>query len=64
MRDKILEFVGGYIKEHGYSPSMREIGEAIGVDSTSHVSFHIDRLVEEGRLTKEPNIARSIRVVK
>jgi repressor LexA len=64
MRDKVLAFIDAYIKEHGYSPSFREIGEALGISSTSHVSYWVTRLVLEGRLTKEPNIARSVRVVK
>ena len=63
MGNKILTFIDSYIKEHGYSPTMREIGEAVGISSTSHVSYWIDRLVEEGKITKQKNIARSVRVV-
>lgn len=63
MGNKILSFIDAYIKEHGYSPTMREIGEAVGISSTSHVSYWIDRLVEEGKITKQKNIARSVRVV-
>ena len=63
MGNKILAFIDAYIKEHGYSPTMREIGEAVGISSTSHVSYWIDRLVEQGKVTKQRNIARSVRVV-
>ena len=63
MGTKIVAFIDAYIKEHGYSPTMREIGAAVGITSTSHVSYHIDRLVEQGKLTKVANIARSVRVV-
>jgi len=63
MGEKIIAFIDLYIKEHGYSPNFREIGEAVGVTSTSHVSYWIDKLVDAGRLTKEPHISRSVRVV-
>ena len=63
MGTKILAFIDAYIKEHGFSPTMREIGEGVGINSTSHVSYWIDRLVEQGRVTKVPNISRSVRVV-
>ena len=62
MGDKIVAFIEAYIKEHGYSPSLKEIGEAVGI-SISHVSYWVDKMVEEGRLTKKPNISRSVRVV-
>jgi len=62
MGPKILAFIDGFIKDHGYSPTMREIGEGVGITSTSHVSYWIDKLVEEGRLTKVGNIARSVRI--
>ena len=64
MRDEILEFIDAYIEEHGYSPNLREIGEAVGITSTSHVSYWINKLVAEGKLTKVPNISRSVRMVK
>jgi SOS-response transcriptional repressor LexA len=64
MGERIVAFIDLYIKEHGYSPSFREIPEAIGVRSTSHVSYWIDKLVQEKRLTKEPNISRSVRVAR
>jgi len=61
--DTVMAFVQGYTNEHGFSPCLREIMEACGFSSTSHTSFWVDKLIEKGRLTKVPNIARSIRVV-
>ena len=63
MGDKIVAFIDAYIKMHGFSPTMREIGAAVDITSTSHVSYWITKLVNEGRLTKVANIARSVRVV-
>ena len=63
MGTKIVAYIDAYIKEHGFSPTMREIGAAVGITSTSHVSYWITKLVNEGKLTKVANIARSVRVV-
>jgi repressor LexA len=62
MGEKILAFVEAFIEEHGYSPNFREIGYAVGINSTSHVAYWIDKLVADGKLTKAPNISRSVRV--
>lgn len=50
-RRQIVEFVGGYIVEHGYSPTVREIGEGVGLASIESVQRHLGQLVEDGRLT-------------
>lgn len=64
MGERIYRFIAAFIKEHGYSPSFREIGEGVGVKSTSHISYWVNRLAEQGRITYQPNIARSVRVVE
>lgn len=48
--EKILEFVNDFLKENGYAPSVREIGEAVGLRSTASVSYHLHRLEEQGFL--------------
>ena len=46
----ILEYVNSFIQENGYSPSIREIGEAVGLRSTASVSYHLKALEEKGLL--------------
>lgn len=46
--EKIVEFVNAFIAENGYSPSVREIGEAVGLRSTASVSYHLQALQEKG----------------
>ena len=46
--EKIVEFVNAFIAENGYSPSVREIGEAVGLRSTASVSYHLQSLQEKG----------------
>ena len=47
---RIVEFVDSFIRENGYSPSVREIGEAVGLRSTASVSYHLQALQDKGLL--------------
>ncbi len=51
MQPKILAFVKQFTKEHGFAPSIREIGQAVGLNSTASVSYHMQRLQEQGLLS-------------
>ena len=64
MRDKIVEAIIAYINEHQYAPTVREIGDMVGLKSTSSVHAHLGRLIEEGRLETDSEILlpRAIRV--
>ena len=46
----IVEFVNQFISENGYAPSIREIGEAVGLRSTASVSYHLQQLQAQGLL--------------
>lgn len=52
--EKIVEFVNAFIAENGYSPSVREIGEAVGLRSTASVSYHLQALQEKGVFQSPP----------
>ena len=52
--DKIVEFVNTFIAENGYSPSVREIGAAVGLRSTASVSYHLQALQEKGVFQTSP----------
>ena len=60
---ELLQFVDGFIKEHGYGPSYREVMNGLGYKSVSTVAIHIDGLIEKGYLRKRDNSARSLEVV-
>lgn len=47
---QVLEFITQYIHEHSYSPSIREIGAAVGLRSTASVSYHLQLLQDRGEL--------------
>jgi repressor LexA len=47
-RRKILDFIGGSMERRGYSPSLREIADAVGLKSVSTVSYHLKVLEQAG----------------
>ena len=57
---RIIEFLGEYTEEHGYPPSIREIGAAAGISSTSVVSYNLKRLEEKGFISRDEEISRGI----
>jgi len=51
-RRQIVELIDDSVRRHGYAPSMREIGEGVGLASTSSVSYQLSVLEREGYLTR------------
>ena len=61
-RRQILEFIALQIRDRGYPPSVREIGEAVGLTSSSTVHTHLQVLQREGYLLRDPSKPRAITV--
>ncbi len=61
-RLEILEFIRTSLREQGYPPSVREIGEAVGLASPSTVHAHLAVLQQEGYLRRDPTKPRAIDV--
>ncbi len=61
---RIMQFLEAYQQENQYSPSIREIGNHIGVQSTSLVDYYLRQLSEMGYLERDDRVSRSIRIVK
>jgi repressor LexA len=59
----ILEFIKTEVKEKGYPPSVREIGEAVGLASSSTVHGHLDRLEKKGMIRRDPTKPRAIEIL-
>ena len=60
MTDQIYEYLCNVIPEQGYAPSVREIGDAVGLKSPSTVHFHLKRLQERGLIEKGDCKGRAI----
>ena len=63
-QSNVLAFIRARIERDGQSPTLEEIGEALEIGSVSAVLKHVRSLEAKGRLTIEPNRARSIRLVR
>ena len=61
-RENILQFIHGFIDERGYSPTVRDILKGCDISSTAVVQYHLDVLEKEGRIHRDPEIFRSIRL--
>ena len=61
-RREILDFIALQLRERGYPPSVREIGEAVGLTSSSTVHAHLATLQRQGYLLRDPTKPRAIEV--
>jgi len=61
---EILNFIKREVKEKGYPPSVREIGEAVGLSSSSTVHGHLARLESKGFIRRDPTKPRAIEILE
>jgi repressor LexA len=60
----ILEVIHDHVEVHGYPPSVREIGEAVGLKSTSSVHAQLETLTEKGYLRRDATKPRAVEVAR
>lgn len=63
-QQSILQFTRGYMDEHGRPPTIREIGKAVGINSTSVVNYNLGKLEEKGYLDRDPDVSRGLRLTE
>ena len=61
-QQQILDFIDGQISDRGYPPSVREIGDAVGLTSPSTVHSHLATLQDRGFIRRDPSKPRAIEV--
>jgi repressor LexA len=61
---QILDFLTKYVDAHGYPPTVREIGEAVGLASPSTVHAHLANLERAGLLKRDPTKPRAIELYR
>lgn len=59
---KILAFIAEQLEESGYPPTIREIGGAVGISSTSVVNYHLNKLKERGLLARDDRVSRGLKL--
>ncbi len=62
-QQEILDYIVSEVKLKGYPPSVREIGEAVGLASSSTVHGHLDRLEKRGMIRRDPTKPRAIEIL-
>lgn len=61
-QQSILGFLQDYIREHRFSPTMREIAREVGISSPSVVKYNLDILERAGHIERDPEVSRGIRL--
>ena len=62
-QQEIFDFIKSYGSEHGYPPTVRDIGKAIGLTSSSTVHAHLANLEKIGLLRRDPSKPRALEVL-
>ena len=60
---EIFDFIGRYAEKMGYPPTVREIGKAVGLHSSSTVHVHLSNLEKAGVLRRDPTKPRAIEIL-
>jgi repressor LexA len=60
---QIFDYISSYLSKHGYPPTVREIGKAVGLHSSSTVHAHLSKLETLGVLKRDPSKPRALEVM-
>lgn len=63
-QQNIVQFMNKYVDTNGFPPTIREIGEATNINSTSVVNYNLNKLVKLGYITRTSTKSRGLRLVK
>jgi repressor LexA len=63
-QSRILEYIRHVSRTRNYPPSVREIGEAVGLSSSSTVHNHLNQLERRGMIRRDPSKSRTVQLVK
>lgn len=63
-QQNILRYVWEYVTENGRPPTIREIGKAVNISSTSVVNYNLTRLTEKGLLERDAEVSRGLRLTE
>ena len=60
----MMRFMTAYVRDNGFPPSIREIGEEVGIGSTSVVNYNLNKLVDAGFIERLGKVSRGLRIVR
>jgi repressor LexA len=59
---RIMTFIQDFVAAHGFPPSIREIGDEVGISSTSVVNYHLNKLTDKGYLERQGKVSRGLKL--
>jgi repressor LexA len=62
-QEAIVRFITKFLDDNGYPPSIRDIGTAVGISSTSVVNYNLNILEREGYIARDREVSRGLRLV-
>jgi repressor LexA len=62
-QEAILGFINEFLQHNGYPPTIRDIGKAVGISSTSVVNYNLNILERDGHIARDPEVSRGLRLV-
>jgi repressor LexA len=62
-QQQMLAFIGEFVEQHGFPPSIRDIGAAVGITSTSVVDYNLRVLEREGYLRRTREVSRGLELI-
>lgn len=63
-KQAIYDFIDSFSRENHYPPTIREIGNAIDVHSTSMILFYLNQLIDDGKIDRKEGISRGIWIIR
>ena len=63
-QEKILDFIRRFSNDHGFPPTIREIGQDVGISSTSVVNYNLNVLEKKRYLERDKNVSRGLRLTE
>jgi repressor LexA len=60
----MIDFIGKFSREKGYPPTIRQIGEAVSISSTSVVNYNLNKLERDGHIVRDLKVSRGVRLVE
>ncbi len=61
-QQRMLDFIRDYVAEHGYPPTIREIGQRLGISSTSVVNYNLNKLKASGAIERDHRLSRGLKL--
>jgi repressor LexA len=63
-QEQMLGFIRRFTRDHGFPPTIREIGEEVGISSTSVVNYNLDALERKKRILRDRRVSRGLRLIE